>query len=311
MPTDHSGNAAHIVVVGASNIDLICKISNTYLPRTSNQGTMIYRAGGVARNVAHTLAVLGVPVLLVSAVGADNAAETLINITARAGVDLSHLVRTQLPTGQYIAILSREGDLILGLSSMDCLREITPENLSRVWTTISDSAFLVMDCNLSDHSFTWLAQKASLNGTRLVVECVSVEKCRKVNLLLSTKVPIFLLSANLDEIGALTETAKPRNNSEWIKSAANRLHEQGVKNLMIGLGQHGCFVSDGQQSRIVAPFTKTVLNVNGAGDSALAATLWALSEDHDLFAAARVGQRPLRSPCPQTKAPSPNLALQI
>jgi pseudouridine kinase len=69
-----------------------------------------------------------------------------------------------------------------------------------------------------------------------------------------------------------------------------RLHGYGVEALIIGLGERGAFVASYDGQAFVKAETDRVCDVTGAGDAALAATLWALRQGCDLQESARAGQ---------------------
>lgn len=281
-----------MVVVGGANVDLKCQTHfATQLFGASNPGRIIWKPGGVARNIAHNLALLGVRTILISAVGADHLADYILTVTAQAGVDISHVCSTDLPTGQYIAIMKTSGELFLGISAMECIEKITPEYLLDHQDTVAAAKFVVADCNLNSSSLLWLAKMSNRHGVRFAVECVSVEKCKKIRQLFSENIPLSLLFGNHDEVKALTGISTARDDADSYEASARFLHTRGVRNVIISAGDCGCFVSNGEQSRIVAPFRTIVRDVTGAGDTALAGTLWALSAGCDLFQAASIGQQ--------------------
>jgi len=63
-----------------------------------------------------------------------------------------------------------------------------------------------------------------------------------------------------------------------------------VRYVGIGLGRGGMFVSDGVKRRVVPALPARVVDVTGAGDAAVAGTLYGLLRGHDLATAARYGQ---------------------
>ena len=58
-------------VVGGTNMDVVARTSAPLVAATSNPGHTRISPGGVGRNVAACLGLLGAPVRLVSAVGDD------------------------------------------------------------------------------------------------------------------------------------------------------------------------------------------------------------------------------------------------
>ena len=70
--SESRGRFGGIVVIGGANIDLRGRPIGEVLERhTSNPGKINVGSGGVGRNIAHNLALLNVPVTLLSAVGDD------------------------------------------------------------------------------------------------------------------------------------------------------------------------------------------------------------------------------------------------
>ena len=76
--------AAPVIVVGGANMDLKCRIAGPEIMATSNPGDISFMPGGVGRNVAETLARLGLPTALIAAVGQDTMGDALIIKTGAA-----------------------------------------------------------------------------------------------------------------------------------------------------------------------------------------------------------------------------------
>jgi len=60
-----------VVCIGASFVDELFHTSDEILHATTTMATVSKTAGGVSRNIAHQLALLGVPVQLISVFGKD------------------------------------------------------------------------------------------------------------------------------------------------------------------------------------------------------------------------------------------------
>src|SRR5215510_3688762 len=108
IPVSHSARLrkhATMVCIGGANMDIKGRIAGRTVMGTSNPGTAVLSPGGVARNIAHNLALLGVRAALVSAVGRDALGTQLLAVTAAAGVDISGVLRTADATGSYSATL--------------------------------------------------------------------------------------------------------------------------------------------------------------------------------------------------------------
>ena len=110
--------ADRVVVVGGINADLKARTTAPLVPGTSNPGTATLTPGGVGRNVAENLAHLGRPVALVGVVGDDDLGRLVLDATAAAGVDVSHVRTHPGPTGSYTALLDHRGELVAGVADM-------------------------------------------------------------------------------------------------------------------------------------------------------------------------------------------------
>ena len=108
-----------VVVVGGCCEDVEGVSTGSLLPGTSSPGRARASFGGVGRNVAHALALLGSRVALVSAVGDDAAGAALRAHARAAGVDVSGVrVVGGAATARFVAVLGPDGDLAASVADM-------------------------------------------------------------------------------------------------------------------------------------------------------------------------------------------------
>jgi pseudouridine kinase len=260
-------------------MDIKAKTLAAHVLATSNPAEIITKPGGVARNIAHNLARLGAETTLLTVVGNDANADAIIQATAKAGVNTSHIIRANAPTGIYLALLNDRGELVTAASDMQCLQFLSKEHIRNISEKIKNNFLNVLDCNLS---IEILEEISTLTQGRLVIEPVSVSKCAKILGLLKTR-PIYLATPNLDQIEALTGTRDPQ-------TAAKTLHKLGLSNLIIHAGAAGAFASDGQTFTHIPSKAKTIIDVTGAGDAATAGLIYGLTQNLPLAKAAELGQ---------------------
>ena len=94
--TDQSNNknfnfyslAKKVVVIGGANIDIKGSPFNPSEKITSNPGAVNIALGGVGRNIAHNLGLLGVPVTFLSVVGDDEWGRRILRETGEAGANM-------------------------------------------------------------------------------------------------------------------------------------------------------------------------------------------------------------------------------
>lgn len=239
--------------------------------------------GGVARNVAHNLALLGLPVALLSAWGDDERGRLIAADCARLGLGLDavlHLAGT--PSGSYTAVLGPDGDLQLGLAQLDALQQLDPDALARSAAVRRSSPLQLADMNLrADTLAAWLAEPrdAKHRGSALLL-AVSEPKMAALPEDLSR---LDLLIANAGEwqaAGGNTELAR--------RGLRQALISQGAAGLRCGRWQDGQW----QWQRLEAEPLDTVLDATGAGDALAAGVAAALVQGvTDLATAARFGQQ--------------------
>ena len=77
-----------IAVVGGVNIDVGARSFSPLVSGDSNPGVICSSLGGVGRNIAHNLALLGADVTLVTALGGDDGARRVRENCRSLGIDL-------------------------------------------------------------------------------------------------------------------------------------------------------------------------------------------------------------------------------
>jgi len=106
------------VVIGGANVDVKARSSAAIAPGTSNPGSTHFSAGGVGRNIAENLGLLGTRTHLLASVGTDAFGERLLSDTRAAGVLVDNVLRSKGPTGTYTAVLDHDGELVVAVSDM-------------------------------------------------------------------------------------------------------------------------------------------------------------------------------------------------
>lgn len=267
-----------VLVIGGANLDIKAKTVARHVAGTSNPASIISKPGGVARNIAHNLARLGIDVALLSVVGEDPAGALLLEATSQSGVDVSHVRKLHGATGSYFAVLDQNGELITAVNDMHLLDSITPNWLDH--GLLEQSDFVVADCNLPLPVLLTLAKRV---GAKLIVEPVSVLKCVKLKEMLKVA-SVFLATPNLDQLSALT--------GSWsVDAGAAKLLEMGLQNVAIHAGSKGAYLAQaGAALQHVPSQAQAITDVTGAGDAATAGLVYGLVQGGSLANAISVGQ---------------------
>ena len=281
---------APILCLGGANLDIKCRLSGT-ANGSSDPADIRMSPGGVARNVAHNLALLGHSISLVTVLANDSFA-TLIKENAPEKLSFDQAITIdEGRSGVYCAILDQCGELIQAASDMNILSELTPERLDAI--PLSLFSFIFAECNLSEESLAFLIRKSE--GIPLLIDPVSKVKAVKLKKLLGMR-PLFL-TPNREELEILAEKESIRTDADLI-TACDKLHDQDVSTILVGLGKEGAFLSDIREGQLrISPDELDIKDVTGAGDAACAGFIHGLIQKMDLNRIIQFSQRAASLAC--------------
>lgn len=284
-----------VVVVGGTNMDVVARTSAPLVPATSNPGHTRISPGGVGRNIAACLGLLGAPVRLVSAVGEDAFGDEALRVTAACGADVSSVRRVPGATGTYTAVLDDRGELLAAVSDMAIIDALELDTLH-----LDDAALVVVDGNLAPAQVAKVRAAAAAAGVPVAFEPVSVAKAAR----LAFEVQDFLLvTPNSDEIGALVG----RPHDPW--SAVDDLYDRGVQHVWMREGARGSYICrEGARPVHLPAIPVEVVDVTGAGDAMLAGWIAAWLRGADPVDAAREGHRAAAATITSPHTVRPDLA---
>ncbi|MFW5885816.1 MAG: PfkB family carbohydrate kinase [Halanaerobium sp.] len=271
-----------VVIVGGANLD-IKGYSPNYIKGSSSPGWIEESSGGVGRNIAEDMALLGQEVVLLTAISNDHFGQKLKEETKEAGVDISHLKVSSAQehkTGVYLAHLDQDGDLIGAVNDMRILKEIDSNYLGEKRKIIETSAMIIFDTNLEESTITYLLELCSGKKMIKIADAVSVEKALKLKGKLDS---LDYLRGNLDEIEIVLNIVEI-NQSEEVKklSIEKRLkrvkefYEKGkyLPDLIISTGRDGVYYLSRQNESVKIKHFKAVeinseeiVETTGAGDA--------------------------------------------
>jgi pseudouridine kinase len=238
-------------------------------------------------------------------VGEDEFGERILREARAVGIDVSMTLMSTGPTGTYVALLDRDGDLTAAISAMDAMEELTAQRIAARATVLVQARLVVADCNLEQGALLRLAELCAGAKVPLAIDAVSTRKAERLRPLLKARLPVHLLALNRDETAVLAG-GEVRSGLD-LQRAARVLHRMGVEHLLIGLSDRGAYASsaDGGVTH-VPPFPAALSEVTGGGDAALAGTIYGLLNQKPLAEAARWGQAAaaLTVSVPETVSPS-------
>lgn len=251
-----------VICIGAAFVDELFHATDEMLMGTTTNATVTKTAGGVSRNIAHQLSLLGVPVQLISVLGNDGDGDWLRKICLEAGVKLDASITREGLSGKYTGILNVDGSLFTAFLTNAATNLITPYHLGKQTDLLRTASFILADANINVDTAEWLLAFCNENTIPFILEPVSVppaRKYREVNLS-----GLFMITPNEDELPVLCS-----EKSFFTQQQVDELLHRGVKQIWLHNGKHGsALYSDGKSVSLHAP-TIEVLDCTGAGDGSL------------------------------------------
>lgn len=269
-----------IACFGAANIDRLARAKAPVVLATSNPVAVTTAPGGVARNIAESLARLGLSAALVSRVGSDPDGDRILDALTALGVDMAATTRSSgCATAGYTALVGPDGEMAVAMADMAIYDELTPVILKGVLKSFSRHAIWFADCNLPARSLA-LLRRSRPADTLLAVDTVSVAKAERLGPDLGG---IDLMVCNRDEAAVLARRTGP--DAELAEAILN----QGAAAAIVSLGADGALIADSAGCRAEPALAATIRDVTGAGDALIAGTLFGLSEGRALADSVRIG----------------------
>ncbi len=264
------------LVIGGANMDVGGRSHEPLRERDSNPGVISTSLGGVGRNIAHNLCLLGVDTAMLTMLGDDVFGADIRRNAAKIGLDLR--LSETIPnehTSTYLYTLDADGDMVLAISDMDIVQRITPSFLAERIEAINAFDLVVVDGNLSVGSLEYLAEHCM---APMVCDPVSAIKAVKLKTVLGR---LYAIKPNRIEAEVLSGI--PINDEESLHQAAKAILAAGTKQVYISLGEDGAFAMDanGTMARVPCPQV-TVANATGGGDAMTAALSACMMEGKSL-----------------------------
>lgn len=250
------------VCIGASFVDELFHLSEDLIPATTNKASVTKTAGGVSRNIAHQLALLDIPVQLISVFGNDNESDWLKQSCLDAGIKIDASITIKGPSGKYTGILNPDGSLHAAFVSNPAEYLITPGHLEKNKELLSAASWLITDTNTPVEAIGWLLNFSNQKNIPFIIEPVSVPPARKLKDIDLNG--LYLITPNEDELPALcSETAL--NEKEQV----DELLRRGVQHIWLHHGKNGSVLYSKEKIDRLHASTVHVIDSTGAGDGAL------------------------------------------
>ncbi len=273
-----------ILCIGAVLWDIIGRSPALMKPGSDVPGRISRLPGGVALNIAVTLAKFGLRPALLAAISRDREGDDLIEACTRKGLITAHVYRSDdLPTDCYMAI-EGAGGLIAAIADAHSLEAagdkiLRPLTDGRLGSAAAPWAGpIALDGNLTEALLSQIAGSPLFRLADLRLAPASPGKADRLRPLLSH--PRATLYVNLEEAGILCQTR-----FDTSATAAIALMARGAGRVLVTDG--GRSTAEGHPGGLLTrqPPQVQVARVTGAGDTFMAAHIAAEARGADREAA--------------------------
>ncbi len=275
-------NGEYAVVVGGVNMDIGGRSGGKLIGADSNPGRVTTSLGGVGRNIAHNMALLGLDVKLLSAMGQDVYGNRIAASCTELGIDASHALRLpDCATSTYLYIADETGEMALAISDMEICDRITPGYLAANQQLLQNARVVVTDTNIPAQSLAYLTENCCVPIFCDPVSTVKAEKLRPVLHRIHTLKPNRLEAALLSGVAI--------ENRRDAERAARTLVQLGVQRVFLSMGGDGMLATTAEEQLWLPNIPGHMVSTTGCGDAVMAALVWAYTQGLGLADTAKAG----------------------
>lgn len=260
-----------ILVIGSLNTDFSFSVKNIPKPgETLNATSLKVSNGGKGANQAYTIGKLGGNVSMLGMVGNDSYAKNLINSLKSVNVNVNSIKKSKLEkTGMAFINVSENGE-----NSITTIHganyEITPDVILKNKSLIYKADIILMQLEIPLESVKKVLEIA--NDKVIILDPAPANK-DILNFNLSN---VYLMKPNITELSGLTD--KKIDDEASIIEAASILIKKGVKNIVVSLGEKGCYLVNNNTSKFFPSIKSNTVDTTAAGDSFIASIALSLSD---------------------------------
>ena len=268
-----------ILIFGAFNIDVLIKLTDFPKPRDTvlSQETD-YMMGGKGFNQAQAICANHTSVTYVAKIGRDHFYQYIKNyLNSRKNMKSIIFESEEFPTGMAVLLVRKDGEKEIVVNP-GANQKIKREDILSISDEILQAEFvsLQMENNLEAtiaimHLAHQFQRKIVLDPTPFVSEILDFLSM------------VYLLIPNKNQAEKITGI-KIKDEKDAV-SAVRIIHEMGVKNVVLTLGEQGAIASTKDHYRKFHAYKAVVIDKSGVGDGFNGALLSRLVAGDDLFTA--------------------------
>jgi ribokinase len=271
-----------VVVVGSINLDLVATTQRIPLAGETVSGISFNTfPGGKGANQAVAAARLGAPVSMIGKLGNDSFGATLRASLEAAGVDTRAVGNVPTSSGLAQITTAANGEnaiVVVGGANA----QLFPVDLDTHIDVIRQSGILLTQLETPMETIEHLAEIAYREGRPLVLDPAPARPLPE-----SLLRRVEWLTPNETETCSLLEMSAQELPQNALEDAATKLLQRGSRNVLLKLGQRGCYLALADGTRKLLPaFAVSAIDTTAAGDAFNGAFAMAMLQGKDPISSA-------------------------
>ena len=277
----------HVTIVGSLNVDTTMKVKRMPLPgETIAALSKTNAAGGKGANQAVAAARSGAETAFVGQVGDDAGGKMMINDLNDNNVDTTGIhVDDQAGTGSAAILLDESGQnsiLVYGGAN----QQLSVKEVEDARDQIAAADFVIAQFETPIEATIEAFKIAKKKGAITILNPAPAIEKIPAELLKHTD----LITPNETESAKITGI-EIKSDADLVANA-QKLHDLGVKNVVITYGDKGAYISSPDIQKLVSPFKVDAIDTTGAGDTFIGFLAGNLKKDlSNLEEAAKIASR--------------------
>lgn len=252
-----------LLVVGSINLDLVAASQRIPLPGETVSGKAFNTfPGGKGANQAVAAGKLGAPVSMIGRIGNDAFGTQLRASLEAAGVDTKAVEVVATSSGIALITTAEDGQnaivVVPGANG-----ELSPRELEKHLPLIREAGIILTQLEIPLETIELLATIARRENIPLMLDPAPA-RALPPSLLAS----VDWLTPNETETLTLLQRNSIDLRNEDVEAAAQQLLNQGCRNVLLKLGERGCYVALATGERTLVPaYRVKAVDTTAAGDA--------------------------------------------